>query len=441
MSKVYGIDLGTTNSAIAYEGKVIGGLVPSIVDIKNKKAGSDLREDFDTLRSFKVDISLGVEGKMSIAGSAIVLNELVEQVRTIFGEGVKDVVISVPAFFSDNQRQATKEAAKLIGLNVRALINEPTAAAIYYNKDSRKVSVVYDLGGGTFDVSVIDSRLGMFDIQATDGIIVGGDNFDNNISKFVMKRGQFKLHKFTAKDRLHLKQICEEAKIQMQKEKKDMKIDLTSFGELCGANAVSFTEQNYTDIMRETFAQTITETKKVISESLDYREIFDLIMVGGSTRCPYLREWLSTAVGQEPVDVDYNPDLIVAQGASLFAKMIETGDADEKVSDVTKPLSIGLAGGTVRNIIPKDSKLPITEQLMVTNPEDTDALQIKLYQGDSILAENNEKIGTLIYEFSKFMLKDESQVTITISVDTNGIITFKAKELLGQERSVTLERN
>lgn len=440
MNKIYGIDLGTTNSVIAYNGKMLGEMVPSIVDMNTKRAGKKFREKFNTNRSFKVDMSCGEEGKIPVASSAIVLSELARMVKVVNNEYVKDVIISVPAFFSDNQRQATIRAAEAIGLNVRALINEPTAAAIYYNKNMRKVAVIYDLGGGTFDVSVVDSRLGNFDIQATDGIIVGGDNFDNNIAKFVLKRGKFKLHKFRQEDRLHLKHVCEQAKICMQKDRTDMHISLEEFGELCEEKSVSFTEQNYIDIMHETFAGTITEMKKVIAESLHYKDVFDLILVGGSTRCPYLREWITDSVGQEPVEVFYNPDLIVGLGASLYAKMVETGEAEEKVSDVTKPLSIGLSNGTVRNIIPKDSKIPITEKLLVTNPEDTDKLRIELYQGDSILAANNEGIGTLIYDYGKVMKTGESQLTITISVDTDGIITFKAKELLGKEKTIKLER-
>ena len=233
MKKIYGIDLGTTNSGIAYAGQMIGGLVPSIVDLGEKRAGEHLREKFDTVRSFKVDISCGAEGKTSIAASSVVLRELVNQVYATTGETVEEVVVAVPAFFSDNQRQATRQAAELIGLTVRGLINEPTAAAIYYNKDLRKVAVIYDLGGGTFDVSVIDSRLGMYDIQATDGIILGGDDLDNNLRNFIVKRAKVKLHKLTSQDRLRLKQKCEQAKIQIQKERQDIRSEERRVGKEC----------------------------------------------------------------------------------------------------------------------------------------------------------------------------------------------------------------
>ena len=177
MSKIYGIDLGTTNSLLGLGDRLLTGLVPSVVNLQTGKAGKDVLEDMSAARSFKCDISMSKEGQLSVSASSRVLRQLVKE----SGEDVQDVVISVPAYFSDNQRHATIKAAELAGLSVVGLINEPTAAAIYASKSRKALSLVYDLGGGTFDVSVVDSRFGDYDVQATDGCILGGDNFDANI--------------------------------------------------------------------------------------------------------------------------------------------------------------------------------------------------------------------------------------------------------------------
>lgn len=328
MSKIYGIDLGTTNSVLGLGDQLLTGLVPSVVDLRTGNAGNDVLEEMSAARSFKCDISLSKEGQLSVSASSRVLRQLVKE----SGENVERVVISVPAYFSDNQRQATIKAAQLAGLDVVGLINEPTAAAIYASKSRQALSLVFDLGGGTFDVSVVDSRFGDYDVQATDGCILGGDNFDANIRRWVIKEAGIKVHHLNQEDLVRLKWECSKLKIRVQQSRHAEELDLTTYG----AGRILLSPDTYKEIMKLTFAETIIKAKKVLGEAVPVGERFDLVMVGGSTRCPFLREWVAEEMGQDPVPLFYDPDKIVAQGAALYAQMIYDGTAQVRVSDVTQ---------------------------------------------------------------------------------------------------------
>ena len=432
---IYGIDLGTTNSLIGLRNEYLSDLVPSVVDLKNQIAGASVADKVDADRSFKIDMSMSLEGQPSIVDSSYVLKELKKQAG---GSKVQDVVISVPAYFKDSQRQATKEAAKKAGLNVVALINEPTAAAMYISKVRKQLSVVFDLGGGTFDVSIIDSRFGNYDVQATDGIVLGGDDFDTAIFRHICKGGKLAVHHMNKNTIMSLKLKCAKWKIKMQQERKDFYIDLSEWG---GDSDFLFTEQSYVAIMKLTFGDTILKTKNVIAEAIPYGDTYDIVLVGGSTRCPYLREWITKELGQAPVDLFYDPDRVVALGAAMYAEMIATGEAELMVSDVTCALSIGLSDGTVRVIIDKNSKLPTTGSTMAYNDKASDKLQLDIYQGDSKLASQNEHIGSVIYDYGQVMEEYGGCVEVTMSVDMSGVITFTCQELLKEPVVTTLVRD
>ena len=278
MSKIYGIDLGTTNSLLGLNGKLLTGLVPSVVDLGTGTAGTSVYDNMDAVRSFKCDISMAKEGELSVAASSRVLRQLVKE----SGEDVKDVVISVPAYFSDNQRQATTKAAALAGLNVVGLINEPTAAAIYASNARKSLSLVFDLGGGTFDVSVVDSRFGDYDVQATDGCVLGGDDFDTNLRRWALKEGDIKTHRISKQMLDKLKRDCTALKVRLQKSQSPEELDLTAYG----AGHITLYPEVYVDIMKMTFSETIIKAKRVLGEAIPLEESYDLIMVGGSTRCP-----------------------------------------------------------------------------------------------------------------------------------------------------------
>ncbi len=432
MSKIYGIDLGTTNSLLGINGELLTGLVPSVVDLKTGEAGASQVENMDATRSFKIDISLFKEGEKSVAASAQVLRQLVKE----SGADVRDVVISVPAYFTDNQRQATRKAAEIAGLNVVTLINEPTAAAIYQSRDKRALSLIFDLGGGTFDVSVIDSRLGDYDVQATDGCILGGDNLDTAILHYVVKQAGIKVHHFYPADMMRLRHRCCRAKVELQKTQAPVEIDITDFE----AGRFTLTVGDYIDLMKLTFAPAIRKTKAVILEAIPEGEPYDLVMVGGSTHCPYLRQWVMDELHHEPVPMTYDPDRIVALGATVYAQMVADGTAEVQVSDVTKALSIGLHNGTSYVIIPRNSKVPVEETTVVVNPVATDELTIRLWQGDALMAKDNEFIGMLVYPYGKVVPPEEGTVIVTVRVEADGSIYFSCKELLGQPVEVKLKR-
>ena len=439
--KIYGIDLGTTNSLIGHGDELYSGLVASVVNLKDSTAGSKYKREYGSniIRSFKINMSMGSEGQAPINASSIVLRELVSQVKDA---KVENVVISVPAYFTDNERQATIKAAKLAGLNVAAIINEPTAAAIYYNKDVRGLSLVYDLGGGTFDVSLIDNRCGTYDVIATSGLTIGGDNLDIAIKQHVMKAAGILSHRLSNDEDSKLKCLCEDAKISIQKDRKDYTIDLSDFKDSKGSDSYTLTVDTYKQIMELTFKKTIRMTQQLIGESIVDGDPFDVIMVGGSTRCPYLREWVAEELDQEPVPVTYDPDRIVAQGACHYGIMLETGEASSKVQDVlSQSIGIVLDTGEVDRLIPAGTKLPAKETKMLYNPVESHYLDLEVCQGDNILASLNTSIGKISYDYGKFKEARKGSVKVTLEVSADGVITIRAKEPFKPEVAMSFDRN
>ena len=436
MSKrIYGIDLGTTNSLIGlHETGWLSPIVPSCADVENNKAGAFLYDNMKAKRSFKTDMSMGVEGTMPRAASKCVLQELCNQVTD---DKVTDVVISVPAYFNDSQRSATIKAAEACGLTVHGLVNEPTAAAMYISQNQKGIFVIYDLGGGTFDVSIIDNRFGAYDVQATSGNMIGGDNFDKMLMKYFIKNGNVPFHKMNDEQRLGLQHYCKHQKETMQKLQVAYEVDLSPFY----GSKVLFKPEDYIQLMKLTFSDTITCLSKLVNQWIPDGEVWDIYLVGGSTHCPFLQQWITEELGKRPAPLSYDPDRVVAQGAALYAHHVALGDIDIKVSDVTKALSIGLHDGTVSNIIPANSKIPLSMEKMFTNPVDASSLILDLYQGESLFIQDNEKIGTLIWDFGRNVEAQGGQVIVEISVDNKGVISFTASELLKPPKTIILERN
>lgn len=431
---IYGIDLGTTNSLICCaETNFISDLVPSCVDFSTGICGKQAYDNMNATRSFKIDMSLGEEGRTPRVASTYVLKELAKQIP---GEDVHDVVISVPAYFTDNQRQATIESAKNAGFNVVSLINEPTAAAMYIARNRHSLFAVFDLGGGTFDISIIDSRFGTYDVQGTSGRIIGGDNFDMNIMRFLVKRGGITLFRLDEVQRNSLKHYATKLKILMQKSRKSLDVDLSAWN----GGKIVFTEEDYIYIMKTTFQDTITCTKQLIAEHVQ-DEPYEILLVGGSTRCPYLREWISEEFSCTLPEITYDPDKVVAQGAAMYAAMWADGSAAVKVSDVTRALSVGLHDGTVSRLVEPNSKIPLQVEKVFYNPVAADELILDLYQGESVFASDNEKIGQLIWKYDTPREAMNGQVVARISIDNAGVITFSCNELLHEPVTVTLRRN
>lgn len=434
-NRIYGIDLGTTNSLIGlHETGWLSDIVPSCADIENNKAGALLYDNMKAKRSFKTDMSMGVEGTMPRAASKCVLQELVNQVKD---DKVTDVVISVPAYFNDSQRSATIKAAESCGLTVHGLVNEPTAAAMYISQNNKGVFVIYDLGGGTFDVSIIDNRFGTYDVQATSGNMIGGDNFDKTLMRYFIKNGEIPFHKMNDEQRLGLQHYCKHQKETMQRLQVPYEVDMSPFY----GKKVLFTPENYIQLMKMTFSETISCLSKLVKQWIPEGEVWDIYLVGGSTHCPFLQQWITEELGKAPAPLTYDPDRVVAQGAALYASLVQSGEIDYKVSDVTKALSIGLHDGTVSNIIPANSKIPLSMEKLFTNPIDASKLELALYQGESMFVKDNEKIGTLIWDFERHVPARDGQVIVEISVDNKGVISFTASELLKAPKTIILDRN
>ena len=427
MSKICGIDLGTTNSLIGRGEELYTGLLSSSVNVVTKSSASRDDVSKDIVSSYKVNMTTGSSGELSIACSSIILRELVDKAINHTGEYIEDIVVSVPAKFSHTQRQAVWNAAEKAGLTMRGLINEPTAAAIYVCRDRKDLVVVYDLGGGTFDVTILDSRAGNYFVVATDGDgHLAGDNFDRALVNKALNDCKVKM-RYRGEDNIKLLT----SKMRIAKET-FQKTGLTQYVEMKNLDIEkdwSLTKDIYISVMKEVFAPTIKLTNQLIQTNLMPTEEPRLVFVGGSTACPFLREWVEEETGLTSMYCNCQPDLIVAKGVALYAKMLEDGTAEEEVDDVTKCLCIENELGMAEVIIEKNTVIPITEVKVFDNTTDTQFLNINLYQGDSILCSENDYIGTLVYDYGDVRPAHTGIVEIEITVDRNGRISLSCTDI------------
>lgn len=439
-----GIDLGTTNSLVSIydpakqESILLCELVPSVVNFETKTAGKAEKEQLlsnnnaPILASFKVNMSLDVSGKISREASALVLKELSKYTQN------KPCVISVPAYFTDSQRKATLESAGEAGLNVPCLINEPTAAALYYNRDKKAVTAIYDLGGGTFDISIVDSRHGIYDVLATDGMMLGGDNLNMAIRDRIFSECRVKRHKLNDSIERQFLEIAEKLKLTVQRENY-AKLDFPEYKEVFQKTTFILNEETYMSLVDAVFKITIVLTHAAINKAGYKKEEIKLILVGGSTRDPYLVKLISQTMKPEPLT--YDPDRIVAQGAAYYAYLVHQGQSKSSVSDVTKAIGIELEDDEMEFIISPNSKLPITESCIVRNAEDTEILKINVRQGNSVVASRNDLIGTMNYRYSEKKKKGDGLVTVKIAVGVDGTIEVKVKEPMKKEECIALCQN
>jgi molecular chaperone DnaK (HSP70) len=436
MEKIYGIDLGTTNSLIGFGDELLSGLVPSAADLTAMKAGAEVYNSPQAMRSFKVEMSMGNEGLASIMASSLVLREL----RNIAGgDAVRDVVISVPAFFNDSQREATRTAAEKAGLNVRHIINEPTAAALWLTDGVNKTLLVYDLGGGTFDATVIDTTYMSGNVEATDGCFVGGDNLDVAIKDRLLKEAGLSRWRLTDAEHLSLLRKAETAKMQIQRERRDAEVSMTEYG----GGTVTLTVKTYAELMKHVFAETIGIVRSVIHEALLDRggTDWEFAFVGGSTRCPYLREWVTETFNGTAIPMHYNPDKVVAQGAALCAKYIMDGVFEERVSDVCRKLSIGCVTGRLAELLPPNTKTPVeSDEVIFTNAADCTSISIDLYEGNAELVTDANRIGTLTYDYKRLVRKGDGFVAVKVRVYADGKVILKAREGAAEWSEIELRR-
>lgn len=430
----YGIDLGTTNSLIGYSGNVESGLIPSIVDMKAHKAGESERNNYATLRGFKTSMTTDQGGLEAIVASSEVLKEL-KRVQGLTGS--IDVVISVPAYFNNSQRLATIKAAAIADMNVKALINEPTAAAMAISKGKQGTSIVFDLGGGTFDISVIQSSDNKYRVIATDGCILGGNDFDYTLLTALANKCNLN---WRLDDDNKAKDIACKAKIAMSNLLNDKKPVPVAFSDYNAHTELTY--DMYVECMKSTFSKALTLTKNVIDESGIDMSMADFYFVGGSTRCPFLRAWVEEELGIQAAPIIYNPDMIVAEGACYYAQLIDEGQAVEVLEDVSKQIGFSINGGEILEVIvPKNSRLPYhgTSTHIVSEIEAVTGAKFSFYEGDSILTEDCEYLGDLDFKFREKKAPGASVYDVEVTVDLNGKVTVKCSEILEEPQIVVME--
>ena len=467
MSKIIGIDLGTTNSCVSVyeggEGKVIVNAdgertTPSVVAFKDGEinvGGVAKRQAVvnpDTVSSIKR--LMGTNKKVKANGreytpeeiSAMILSDLKKTAEAYLGEEVTRAVITVPAYFNDSQRQATKNAGKIAGLEVERIINEPTAAALAYGldkQDETQTVLVYDLGGGTFDVSILDLGDGVFEVRATSGNNkLGGDDFDQRIIDYIIKDIEKEHGIDLSKDKMAMQRIKDEA----EKAKKTLSSATKATISLPFiANGVSYetslTRAKFEELIDDLLESTMEPVRKALKDAkLKASDIDKVLLVGGSTRIPKVQELVKKELGKEP-SKGVNPDEVVAMGAAIQGGVLVGDVSDIVLLDVT-PLSLGLEtlGGVFTVLIPRNTTIPTSKsQVFSTAADNQPAVDIHVLQGERSMAADNKTLGRFQLANIPPAPRGVPQIEVTFDIDANGIVNVRAKDLgTNKEQSITI---
>ena len=474
MGKIIGIDLGTTNSCVAVleagAPKVIpnpegGRTTPSVVSFKKgeKIVGDSAKRQAitnpDTVSSIKR--LMGTSKKVELAGkkytpeevSAMILSYMKDYAEDYLGEKVTEAVITVPAYFNDAQRQATKNAGKIAGLDVKRIINEPTAAALAYGleKEEGQTILVYDLGGGTFDVSILELGDGVFEVKSTNGNNkLGGDDFDKKIIDYIVKEFKKEYDIDLEDDKMamqRLKEVAEKAKKDLSG-MKETQISAPFIAKDEDGEPVhldmTLTRAKFEDLIRDLVESTIEPVKKALKDAkMTKKDIDKVILVGGSTRIPMVYDLIKEELGQEP-SREVNPDEVVACGAAIQGGVIAGDVQDIVLLDVT-PLSLGVEtlGGVMTVLIPRNTTIPTSKkEIFSTAADNQPAVDIKVLQGERPMAADNKVLGNFQLTNIPAAPRGVPQIEVKFDIDTNGIVNVTAKDLgTNKEQSITISNS
>lgn len=474
MSKIIGIDLGTTNSCVsvleAGAPKVIpnpegGRTTPSVVAFKKGErivgdaAKRQALTNPNTISSIKR--LMGTSDKVEAEGkkytpeeiSAMILSYMKDYAEAYLGEKVTKAVITVPAYFNDSQRQATKNAGKIAGLEVERIINEPTAAALAYGleKDEGQTILVYDLGGGTFDVSILELGDGVFEVKSTNGNNkLGGDDFDNVVMDYLVSEFKKENGIDLSKDKMAMQRLKEAA----EKAKKDLSgvvstqisapfIAKGDDGEPVHLD-MTLTRAKFEDLIRDLVESTLDPVHKALKDAKMKKEDIDkVILVGGSTRIPMVYDLISKELGKEP-SREVNPDEVVSMGAAIQGGVL-TGDVNDIVLLDVTPLSLGIEtlGGVMTTLIPRNTTIPTSKsEVFSTAADNQPAVDIHVLQGERSMAADNKTLGRFQLTNIPPAPRGVPQIEVKFDIDANGIVNVTAKDLgTNKEQSITITSN
>ncbi len=495
MSKIIGIDLGTTNSCMAVmeggeptvitnaegqrttpsvvsakDGERLVGLTAKRQSITNPKEtifsakrliGRQYDEVKSELKTLPYEVKKGKNGECEIVFegkelrpaeiSAMVLRKLKADAEAFLGEEVKEAVITVPAYFNDSQRQATKDAGKIAGLDVKRIINEPTAAALAYGLDKKtenKKVAVFDLGGGTFDVSILELGDGVFEVISTNGDThLGGDDFDQEIINYILEEFKNKEGVDLTKDEMALQRVKKAAEDAKKELSTSTEVEINEpfiTADQSGPKhlTMKMSRSKLEQLVGDLLERTIEPCKKALKDAkLDTKDIADVILVGGMTRMPAVQETVKKFFGKDP-HKGVNPDEVVAMGAAIQGGVLRGDVKDVVLLDVT-PLSLGIEtlGGVATKLIERNTTIPSSKsQIFSTAADNQPSVEVHVVQGEREMAVDNKSLGKFMLDGIPPAPRGVPQIEVTFDIDANGILNVTAKDkATGKSQNITIK--